>query len=74
MTDIMIGYKHYRGIEKYTEGKLSHLIHLCDVAIENYKGQIVNYPADRMEKYGKPHLALLESTREQIIELKLRLY
>lgn len=72
--DVQIGTKHYRNIENLTHDKLNHLIQLAQVEIDNYQKAIENYPPERMERYGKPHLRKLEKTKEDIIELKCRLY
>lgn len=44
---------------KKTKENIEHRIQLKKAEIENYNRCIVNYPANRMEKNGKPYLQKL---------------
>lgn len=45
---------------KFTDGKLQHMLQLAEIRVQNYAEAIKNYPPDRMEMYGKPHMMMLE--------------
>jgi hypothetical protein len=52
--------------KKYsTEGKslaqLEHMLQLANDEVTRYKRTISNYPAERLEKFGIPHLNKLQS-------------
>jgi hypothetical protein len=64
--NVNINGKTYKGIEKLPETKLEHLLQLAQVAIDNYSKHIKNYPPSRMEMFGYPHLAKLNSEKELI--------
>ena len=70
MTDVRIGSKIHKNIERLTVGKLEHLIQLAEVEIANYQRAIVNYPADRLKNYGEPHLKALIARRDALIVFK----
>jgi hypothetical protein len=46
---------------KKVPNNLEHRIQLKQNEIANYERCIVNYPADRMEKHGKPYLQKLNN-------------
>lgn len=48
-------------LKKMTAAQVENAIQSITDEIRRYKKGIENYPADRMEKYGKPHLAKLEA-------------
>jgi hypothetical protein len=66
MTNVRIGSKIHRNIDKLTVAKLEHLLQLAETQITNYKNVIANYPPRRMEMCGKPHLKTLETTRDVV--------
>jgi hypothetical protein len=45
-----------------TLAQLQHLLQLAQDQVKRYEQAIVNYPPNRMENYGKPHLARLQDT------------
>lgn len=51
-------------IDTLTQSQLVHMEQLCQVEIDNYLICIENYPPERMEKYGKPYLALLQERKK----------
>jgi len=50
-------------IEKLSEIQLNHMIQLCDLEIKIYEKLIVNYPPERMERCGLPHLEKLKQNK-----------
>jgi len=42
------------------------LLQLAQIEVDDYKLVIKNYPSDRMEKYGLPHLTDLQSRVDYI--------
>lgn len=70
MTDIFIGTKKYSNIEKYPDFKLKHLLQLIEIEITNYEKSLVNYPSDRLERFGKPFLKILNERRDAIISIQ----
>lgn len=70
MTDIFIGSKKYTNIEKQPDFKLAHMLQLVEIEITNYEKHLVNYPPDRLERFGKPFLKILQQRREAIINIQ----
>ena len=46
-------------LSKKTDAELKHYVQLIKIDINNYRKHIENYPPERMEKYGIPHLTRL---------------
>lgn len=70
MTDIFIGSKKYTNIEQQPDFKLAHMLQLVEIEITNYEKHLVNYPPDRLERFGKPFLKILQQRREAIINIQ----
>lgn len=70
MTDVQIGSKVHKNVERLSVSKLEHLIQLAEVAIENYREVIVNYPPERMKRNGEPFLKELIFRRDILVALK----
>lgn len=70
MTDVRIGSKVHKNIERLTIGKLEHLIQLAEVEIKNYQEVIVNYPPERMKRSGEPYLKELRDRRDVLVAIK----
>lgn len=71
MTDIFIGSKKYTNIEKQPDFKLAHMLQLVEIEIANYEKHLVNYPPDRLERFGKPFLKILQSRKDAIVGVQL---
>jgi len=63
---VYIGSKLHKNISNRSKDELTHLLQLAQIEVDNYKLAIKNYPSDRMEKYGLPHLTDLQSRVDYI--------
>ena len=65
MSEFFINGKKYT-----TQGKsiaqLEHMLQLAKDAVERYKVTCRNYPADRMDRIGKPFMTRLQAVVETI--------
>lgn len=61
LEDLFINGKKLK-LEGKTRAQLEHLRRLAQDEVRRYKKAIQNYPPERMERAGKPHLAKLERT------------
>lgn len=66
---VIVHCKTYH-LDRLSEAKLDHLVQLCDIEITNYERAMRNYPTDRMEKYGYPHLEYLRGIRAMVDEYR----
>lgn len=46
------------------------MLQLVEIEITNYEKHLVNYPPDRLERFGKPFLKILQQRREAIINIQ----
>ena len=53
-------------LETLNKGQVIGLQTVLKHEVQMYKRCIRNYPPDRMRKYGKPHLAKLETALKQV--------
>lgn len=65
---IYIGTKQVKNLHLQTASKLEHLLQLAEIEISNYEVLLKNYPEQRLEAFGIPHLNRLRYTREVIQE------
>lgn len=43
-----------------TQAQLEHLLQLAKDEVDRYQRIVQNYPPDRMEQYGRPHIQKLQ--------------
>lgn len=56
----------YEKREKLSQAQLEHLLQRLWDDVTHYRRCIENYPPDRMERFGKPHLAMLMDRVTQV--------
>jgi len=66
----MRNYIFINGKKTTTSGKtlaqLEHLLFLSEIEIANYEKTIKNYPVERMDRFGIPHLTKLQAVSQTI--------
>jgi hypothetical protein len=65
----MLAETAYQRRETLSDSELERLRAALAVEVARYLDAIQNYPPDRMEQYGKPHLARLEGRVAEVDRL-----
>lgn len=65
LEDLFIGSKRINLVDKTPE-QLRHLLQQAEDQLVRYQASIVNYPPDRIEKYGAPHVIRLQRVIDSI--------
>ena len=65
---IYVVAKLVKNLHLQTAAKLEHLLQLAEIEISNYEVLLNNYPEQRLEAIGIPHLNRLRYTRDVIQE------
>lgn len=52
-----------KNVKKLSDAQIQHFIQLMDVELKNYAKVCENYPEEKMEKYGRPYIKILEDRK-----------
>ena len=63
---IYVGTRQVKNLHLMSTAKLEHLLQLAEIEISNYEVLLNNYPEQRLEAIGIPHLNRLRYTRDVI--------
>lgn len=61
-------YNALKKIKTLTKDEIAHCIQLTEIELENYEKCIVNYPTERLLKYGLPYKNRLIEQRQKFMD------